>query len=342
MSEKIPVKKLELLRDLSQKDSIWDKHKGDAAKLAKMFLEDKSGDPIFEKYAERLIETAQVLGFRWQVDERTGEAKIKLSTAWFSRWRHDPVSNWRKSMKWRSIWFNALPNVFEAHPTHRWLFLTLTVENCKITDLNATCKHLNKSFIKMIRSKRLAKYFHIRDKSAPIAGYYRAMEVTKEKERDGYAHPHLHVLLHLPPDYFNNGYISQKDWAELWQTAAGLNYRPIIDIRTVKPKKNALDDKFGGLFDAVLEVTKYPMKAADLLIDADWTKEYIKQMHRIRLTDVGGTLKQFIAELDDDDQTDLIHIDDGEKNAQEEAQKKPHLFFEFDYRKTVRKYVKKE
>jgi len=342
MSDKIPVKKLELLRDLSQKDSVWDKHKGDAVKLAKMFLDDKSGDPILEKYAERLIETAQNLGFKWQVDESTGEAKIKLSSAWFSRWRHDPVSNWRKSMKWRSIWFNALPNVFEAHPTHRWLFLTLTVENCKITDLNATCKHLNKSFLKLIRGKRLAKYFYSRDKSVPIAGYYRAMEITKEKERDGYAHPHLHVLLHLPPSYFKGeNYIPQKEWAELWRTAAGLDYDPVIDIRAVKPKKAKLDDKFGGLFDAILEVTKYPMKMADLLVNADWTKEYIKQMHRVRLTDVGGTLKRFIAELDDDDKTDLIHIDEDGKNTEKIDDSKGDIFFEFDYRKTVRKYVKK-
>jgi plasmid rolling circle replication initiator protein Rep len=346
MSEQIDAfNELHFLKDYSKRDAVWDKHKRDAVKIAD-FIE---GDEEFDKFAKRLRETANDLDFKWIIDHTTGEAKLKLSSAWFSRWRHDPVSNWRKSMKWRSLWINALPKVFEAYPTHKFVFLTLTVQNCKIEDLKATCKHLNKSFLKLLRGKKLAKYFYIRDKSAPIAGYYKALEITKEsdvfdkkgvlikKGREGYAHPHIHALLHLPATYFKNGYISQKDFAELWQNAAGLDYSPVIDVRLVKPKKNSLDDKFGGLFDSVLEVTKYPNKAADLLICPDWTKEYIRQMNRVRLTDVGGTLREFIKDERFDE--DLVHID--EENDDETSSTESHLFFEFNHQKTVLKYVKK-
>lgn len=324
------------LKEYSQRDAVWDKHKCDAVKIAD-FL---AGDEEFEKCVTRLRATANDLDFKWNIDATTGEAKLKLASAWFSRWRHDPVSNWRKTMKWRSLWMNALPKVFEAYPTHKFVFLTLTVQNCKIEDLKATCKHLNKSFLKLLRGKKLAKYFYIREKTATsaVAGYYKALEITKEKERDGYAHPHIHALLHFPPDYFKGeNYISQKVFAELWQNAAGLDYSPVIDVRLVKPKKNSLDDKFGGLFDAVLEVTKYPNKAADLLVCPDWTKEYIRQMHNVRLTDVGGTLREFIKDERFDD--DLINIDD--ENDDETASSDSHLFFEFNHQKTVRKYVKK-
>lgn len=337
VSEQIDAfNELHFLKDYSKRDAVWDKHKRDAVKIAD-FIE---GDEEFDKFAKRLRETANNLDFKWNIDHATGEAKLKLSSAWFSRWRHDPVSNWRKTMKWRSLWLNALPHIFEAHPTHKFVFLTLTVQNCKIEDLKATCTHLNKSFRQLLRSKELSKYFNHRKKTATsaVAGYYKALEVTKEKERDGYAHPHIHALLHLPADYFQSrNYISQKEFGELWQKAAGLDYSPVIDVRLVKPKKNSLDDKFGGLFDAVLEVTKYPNKAADLLVCPDWTKEYIRQMHNVRLTDVGGTLREFIQDERFDD--DLVHIDD--ENSDEMSSSESHLFFEFNHQKTVRKYVKK-
>ena len=344
--------KLVFLSDYSEKDKIWDKHKRDAVELADLL----SGDPEFEKYEKRLRETAKDIGFRWVDDLDTGESKLKLDTAWFSRWRHDPVSNWRKTMKWRSLWFNALPNIFAAYSTHRWVLLTLTVQNCRVEDLNETCRHLNKSFRKLTRGAKLAKYLDPRRESSkdkngqPIAGYYKALEVTKEsdvfdkkgnlirKGREGYAHPHIHVLLHLPASYFSHGYITQKEWSELWQNAAGLDYEPVIDVRTVTSKKG-VEDKFQGLFDAVMEVTKYPNKAADLLVNAEWTKEYIRQMDRVRLIDVGGSLRTFIKEERFDD--DLIHID--ENNDQDETVievEVAKLRFTFNELKTVRRYVK--
>jgi plasmid rolling circle replication initiator protein Rep len=332
-----------LLSDYSEKDKIWDKHKGDAVKLAD-FL---SGVEELAKPVQRLRNTANNLTFKWVDNLETGESKLKLESAWFSRWRHDPVSNWRKTMKWRSLWFHALPKIFEAHETHRWVLATLTVENCKIEELNKTCKHLNKSFRKLVRGAKFAQYLDPRRESSkdsegnPIAGYYKALEVTKEKERKGYAHPHIHVLFHLPASYFDeDNYVTQQKLSELWQKAAGLDYAPVVDIRAVKPKKD-MDDNFGGLLDAVMEVTKYPNKAADLLVDIDWTVEYIRQMDRVRLTDVGGTLKAFIKEerLDGD----LVHIDeDGIEDENKQEVTKEILHFVFNHSKTVRRYVRKE
>lgn len=333
-----------LLRDYSKKDAIWDKHKNDAVKIAELL----ANDDEFNRYVVRLNATAQEIAFKWVDNKDTHETELKLKNAWFSRWRHDPVSNWRKTLKWRALWFGALPDIFAAYPTHRWVFVTLTVQNCKIDDLGATCRHLNQSFRRLVRTGKLKQYFYLRKGETSNAGYYRALEVTKEKERDGYAHPHLHVLFHFPAGYFDkSNYITQQTWAESWQKSARLDYLPIVDVRIVKPKKtaqNAITGEFeqSKLIDAVLEVTKYPMKAADLLIDADWTKEYIRQMHNIRLNDLGGTLKAFIHEerLDDD----LINIDDETlaQNDDENNHVSHLLFFTFDAQKSVRKYVKND
>jgi plasmid rolling circle replication initiator protein Rep len=329
---------LELLRDYSKRDAVWDKHKNDAMKLAD-FLSD---DAEFEKCCVRLRATAQDLGFAWVDNIETGESVIKLKQAWFSRWRHDPVSNWRKTMKWRARWFEALPRIFTEYPTHRWIFVTLTVENCRVTDLKAACQHLNKSFSKMVRTGKLARHFHIKKGMTSNAGYYKALEVTKEKDRDGYAHPHLHVLFHVPADYFTRNYITQAEWTEMWQKAAGLDYQPMIDVRAVKAKKTALNaTNESGLPDAVLEVTKYPNKAADLLVCPAWTKSYIRQMNRVRLIDVAGTLKKFIKDEKDDD--DLIKVNDEkeDENDLENDDFSRMIFFAFNNEKKVKKYVKK-
>jgi hypothetical protein len=65
-------------------------------------------------------------------------------------------------------------------------------------------------------------------------------------------------------------------------------------------------------------------------------------MHRVRLNDLGGTLKAFIHEerLDED----LINIDDDNtaQNDDENDQPAHLLFFTFDAKKSVRKYIKND
>ena len=71
-----------------------------------------------------------------------------------------------------------------------------------------------------------------------VIDYEYIFEVTKEKERKGYAHPHIHVLLHLPESYFdkdNYGY----EWAiEARETINSYllngNYQPLIDYEKLK------------------------------------------------------------------------------------------------------------
>jgi hypothetical protein len=44
-----------------------------------------------------------------------------------------------------SKFYKALPEIEAEYKSARWMFLTLTVENCEITDLKNT-PHMNKSF----------------------------------------------------------------------------------------------------------------------------------------------------------------------------------------------------
>jgi plasmid rolling circle replication initiator protein Rep len=35
-------------------------------------------------------------------------------------------------------------------------------------------------------------------------------------------------------------YISQDEWTEFWKKSAKLDYRPIVDVRSIKPKNEKI------------------------------------------------------------------------------------------------------
>jgi plasmid rolling circle replication initiator protein Rep len=67
----------------------------------------------------------------------------------------------------------------------------------------------------------------------PARGWVRAVEITRS-QRYRTAHPHYHCLLMVPPAYFQGDYLKQAEWAELWRHCLRIDYRPVVDIRTVK------------------------------------------------------------------------------------------------------------
>ena len=66
--------------------------------------------------------------------------------------------------------FQQLPKIQELYPTHRWVFLTLTVKNPPVTELRDTLKHMNDSWQRLIQTKRF---------KSGVAGFLRTTEVTR-------------------------------------------------------------------------------------------------------------------------------------------------------------------
>ena len=136
-----------------------------------------------DKHAERVTLCSQLLDFKLTPHVESGELKLKLSSARFCRVRHCPVCQWRRSLRWRAKAFEALPLVVEQYPQNRWLFVTLTLKNCQLTDLKTTLDWVNYAFKKMTKRKAF-----------PGVGWIKSVEVTRG--RDGKtAHPHLHILM---------------------------------------------------------------------------------------------------------------------------------------------------
>ncbi|MGL6342311.1 MAG: protein rep, partial [Waterburya sp.] len=136
------------LQEVSQRDKPWDKHRGNSDRAANHYR----GNKEFDRYATRMDFCSQLLDFRLVPEEN--EYKLKLDTAKFCRVRHCPVCQWRRSLMWKAKAFKILPMVVEAYSKHRWLFLTLTVRNCKTTELRDTLQWLNQSWQRMSQRKQ--------------------------------------------------------------------------------------------------------------------------------------------------------------------------------------------
>ena len=104
----------------------------------------------FERYASRIDKCSGVLRFAWAGDPETGEIRLRLREAHFCRVRHCPVCQWRRSLMWLARFYDALPEIQQAHPKARWLFLTLTVKNCGIGELRGQLQAMNQAWRRLV------------------------------------------------------------------------------------------------------------------------------------------------------------------------------------------------
>jgi plasmid rolling circle replication initiator protein Rep len=222
------------LSDISPADKPWDIHRAQSDEIAKIY--DSIG---YDRYAERIGECSQLLTYALKATD-DGEVKLKLREARFCRVRHCLVCQWRRSLMWRARFFKALPEIQVKYPTGRWIFVTLTVKNCKLSELRATLNWMNAAWKRLIERKVF-----------PALGFVKSVEVTRGV--GGTAHPHFHCLMLVPAGYFKRGYISHANWTSLWQSCLKTDYPPILDVRVVKTSKGTSNDVLDASNQAMAE-----------------------------------------------------------------------------------------
>src|SRR5699024_2509874 len=244
----------------------------------------------------------------------TEEGYLKLYKTWLCKSKLCPVWKWRRAMKKSYQAQRVIEEVVKEKPKARWLFLTLSTRNAIDGDtLEKSLKHLTESFRRLFKYKKVSKN---------LIGFMRSTEVTVNKN-DGSYNQHMHVLLCVESKYFrgSENYISQNDWINLWQKALQVNYRPVANIKAIKP--NQKGDK--GIQAAIKETSKYSVKSSDFLTDDDERNQEIvndleKGLYRKRMLSYGGLLKQKhkILNLDDAEDGNLINTSDDDKTTYEE------------------------
>jgi len=310
------------LADVSDKDSIWDEQRYKTEQVGDIY----GYNAEFERYAERMTDCSTFLEYGFNDDG------LKLKNANFCRVRHCPVCQWRRSLLWKSNMYVAYEEIKAQYPTHRWLFLTLTVKNCDITDLRETLQYMNESWRRLIKRAPFLKV---------VDGWIRTTEVTKGK--DGSAHPHFHVMLLVKPSYFAKNYIKQAEWSELWQSVLRVDYMPIIDVRAVKAKTRKRQEVVSAddaIKSAIMETLKYSVKPSDMIGDGSkkanaWFYELTKQTFKLRFVASGGALKDALKRDEDITDDDLVNtnLDDEEDTNTDDRR------LVFTYKKVAHKYL---
>jgi plasmid rolling circle replication initiator protein Rep len=290
----------------NKKDKSWDTHKAQNVDVAVVMC--KSEKLNHQKQGKRISECCQRVEFGYVlVSTGTGEVKLRLKSAEFCRVRYCPICQWRRALMWVSRFFDAFPRIYAAHPEMRYIMLTLTVRNCAISELRSTVIQMAKAWQRLSQRK-----------AYPALGFVRSLEVTRGD--DDSAHPHFHILLAVPPSYFNGrSYLSKDKWAALWQDAMRLDYKPVCDVRIVKEKADkgqifegvaipeSMPKPLVALMSAITETIKYTTKPADMVKESSWLLEMVDQMQNIRAVALGGIFKEFLKETEDNQ--DLIETD---------------------------------
>jgi plasmid rolling circle replication initiator protein Rep len=304
----------------------------------------------FVNYSSKILSCGSWLKFA-----QMASGKVKLIDARFCHAPNCPMCQWRRTLVWRAKFLSQLPKIRKAYPSHRWLFLTLTVKNCKLGQLRDTIKHMSTSYNRM---RKLADY--------PFEGYIRSLEVTRawdwydkadnflgrhgvtwyERSKEGdrhewraeptdEVHPHYHVLALVPASYFTGrAYVKQERWTEMWQQSLRADYKPMVHIQTVKNKQSqnpdltpdSLETDKSGMIKGICETMKYTVKEDDLVgkfsldneLNSDFLKGLTEQMYMMRRIEYSGILKEFGKEVQEEESQNENLVKGGESKEEKE------------------------
>lgn len=281
----------------------WKEHKMANQLLASAY------DEINISKALRLRECSSWLEFSVGSD-----GKKKLTDANFCRVRLCPICSWRRGLKIFAH-TTAILNAISGQNNYSYIFVTLTIRNCVVGELNSLVDDM------MTAWNRFAGYKAFKQ---AVKGWYRGLEITHNvdfasKDFNTF-HPHFHCLMAVNKSYFTSSkYLSQENWTTLWSKAMRLDYIPVVDVRRVKGKTAA----------AVSEVAKYAVKTQDYIIPDDWdlTVDTVRILDEVlsnrRLVAYGGILKEWHKKLNLDDELngDLVNLSSQDESIDEPVQK---------------------
>lgn len=178
----------------------------------------------------------------------------------------------------RAIKLYTISNFLRLKRKRVFLFITLTVRNCKRNELRDTISLINKAFDKMMRRKIFME----------VKGYVSKIEVTYNRKRDDF-HPHMHLLFSMDSGYFskeNENYIKRDDLLLNWQSVTGDDNITQVDIRALK---NQNDEK---LIKSIQEVAKYEAKSFDFGINQEVFESFYLGLHSAKTFRYGGEFKE--------------------------------------------------
>jgi plasmid rolling circle replication initiator protein Rep len=304
------------LSDVSAKDDNWRHKRSQTQDISKIY----SNKNEYEKLSNRISNCSLLLGFAELINKSTGEIQYRLRQGNFCHARFCAVCGWRRSKAYMRKVFERLPKLQKEYSKHRFLFLTLTVQNPSYEDLRSTIIKMNEAWHRLIKRKEF--------KSA-VAGWIRTTEVTDEQKRKGYSHPHFHIVLMVPPSYFSHAYITQSRWLQLWQEAMRDDEITQVNIKKVHAKSEGDD----AVRSSILETIKYAVKPEETVASPEFLYCVTKQLRGLRFIATGGLLKDVMK----DEVSDAEMIGGDEESKEEDEQ-----VIKFAWHNGKRNYLKRD
>ena len=177
----------------------------------------------------------------------------KLEAANFCKDRLCDGCQNRRALRCFAVTTKILHKIRDKNPSYQYVFLTLTVPNVPLAELGNEIDLMFKSWNRFNSRTEVKKV---------VKGYLRALEITYNHERDDF-HPHFHILIVVPSNYFGKIYIKHERWQQLWKEARGLEVNPSVDVRKVKANLTPEEKAAGidAMVKAAAEVCKYSLKS---------------------------------------------------------------------------------
>ena len=124
-----------------------------------------------------------------------------ITAANFCKNKLCPVCQWRNSRKQFGKIFEIQKAIENDTKEFEYIFATFTIENMK--SLSEGVQAVLKAFNNLTHDRTFRKL---------NKGFIRTLEITYKQRKDEW-HPHIHTIIAVPPDYFENEnyYLTQKE-----------------------------------------------------------------------------------------------------------------------------------
>ena len=216
---------------------------------------DSCQDVIFKKLIRKKYANKDVIEYLESINRKDKVIKIndcatqvgvtsengiaKIVKANFCRERLCNICAWRRQAKFIAQ-AKQLLNILGKD--YQFIFVTLTIKNCGLNDLEQTVDQLLYGWNKLNKQRKISRSW---------IGSIRSLELSYNHITNTF-HPHIHTLIAVRKNYFNyENYISLNELIDRWQIALGIDYKPNVDI-----KKTYGNDETDG----AIETIKYSLK----------------------------------------------------------------------------------
>ena len=264
----------------------WAEHKQISAKIAAKLK--RAG---YERRAERMKECSDTIEYKW-CEDCNG---LVVRRANLCRDRFCSTCQWRLSLQRYATMQRIIDSIGNGYPEASYSLITLTVKNCKATELAKTLEKMSAAWHLVCNQVRVRPHLY---------GWAKSIELTYNKATQE-LHPHMHVLIMWADEAADE---HAKVLIDYWIKAAtkkGLT----ADIKAQHAAE--VQTKEGQTFEgAVLETFKYAVKSKEIqYMPQEVFAEVVRQWANKRLVAFGGLIKKY-AKLTEADSMEEVQDDD--------------------------------